>query len=271
MIKKLSLKFVLVFLVLVVSVFITSSCYAEDTTKYNDIGPLSSDGVKELTVTNTSTSKFYNGTSYSSTVSSWTNSYLNYVSNGTAKMLYFKYNGYTFCYLTHNHNSSFTNPGVGYMYKLTTYYLGFSTYGCSGQLFVWNSDTQNWHYTNGDPTVADTTATSSYFDSINFNSVVLDIYCANSTEDYIRYNSNSKSGVIIFDSSEYVPPASVHVTHEFQSDTSAKVSFDYSSYGSNASVLKYSLTGVELNTDLTSPIQLRNPATYIPRSNKFSC
>lgn len=63
----------------------------------------------------------------------------------------------------------------------------------------------------------------------------------------------------------------VDVSHIFQSDTSAKINFDYSSYGSNASVLKYSLTGVELNTDLTAPIQLRNPVTYTPRSNKFSC
>ena len=55
-------------------------------------------------------------------------------------------------------------------------------------------------------------------------------------------------------------PIIVNLSHQFQSDTSAKIYFDLNI--PNGSVLKYSLSGIELNTDLTAPLELKNPVNY---------
>ena len=262
MIKKLRLKFVLVFLVLVVSVFITSSCYADDTTKYNDLGLLSDYGIEELTADNISKNKFYNGSSYGTGITGWVAGNVDDLNNGTAKMLYFKYNGYDFCFLTFDYETA-DIAGVGYLRKYSTYYYGLMSFNCSKYLYVWNPTTSMWHWTMGDPTIADNSSSSVYFTSARFSDLVLDLYCVNCTGDYVSYNSGTSTYSYIFDASEYVPPASVKVKHEFQTDTSAKVTFDYSSYGTDY-ILKYSLSGVEINTDLTAPVTLKNPITYSP-------
>ncbi len=87
-------------------------------------------------------------------------------------------------------------------------------------------------------------------------------YVVDSTE--IDYYSN---GNLVYDAPER---SVVKVIHEFQSDTSAKVIFTLNNVP-DGSILKYSLSGVEISTDLTEPLQLRNPVTYTPRSNKLSC
>lgn len=88
-------------------------------------------------------------------------------------------------------------------------------------------------------------------------------------------NIEAVSTITIYDSNmnimyEPIGKMSVDVTHEFQSDTSAKVNFTVNN-APEGSILKYSLTGVEITTDLNAPLQLRNPITYTPRSEQFSC
>ena len=270
MIKKLSLKFVLVFLVLVVSVIITSSCYAEDTTRYNDIGLLSDYGIEEITVDNISRNTFYNGSSYDSGIADWVSDNVDYLNNGTAKMLYFRYNGYDFCFLTYNYDNNSSIAGVGYYYKGSTYYPMTYWY-CSGYLYVWNSNTSNWHWTQGDPTIADTSSSSHLFLSVNFGAVTLDLYCANCTGDYVRYNATTSACEYIFDSSAYVPPV-------IEIDTS----FDYSLSGLkrgqvnleisnlNSSLKMYGYVGCENNFNVGDVLDTSSISSYLRLISMYS-
>lgn len=98
-------------------------------------------------------------------------------------------------------------------------------------------------------------------------------YAINKTGDSANFFSRdgcfigniSTAAVIDYtDNIIYAPnQLSVDVTHEFQIDTSVKVNFAVNN-APDGTVLKYSLSGVEMSTDLTAPLQLRNPVTYSP-------
>lgn len=166
---------------------------------------------------------------------------------------------------------------------LKTKVFGSSSY----YVLLMCSNTIEFHIENptfGDPRLRISSPKIYYLDSSSMTwtygldmsgfSNIGNIYDYDNTKNGSRIIYSSKDIYAKDDSSvclwSNVPPLSVDVVHEFQSDTSAKVNFTINN-ASEGSVLKYSLTGVEISTDLTAPLQLRNPVTYTPRSNKFSC
>lgn len=246
MIKKLSFKFVLVFLVLAVVVFTVSTCYATPSTSTSSI----------ISDTPFSLNDVINSTAYKNYVNNTGN-----FSNKTIDDLDFLiFSGSLSTYNIYIYFDKY--PDGAYFDKDSSSSNYFYIYDSSGNIL--NQYTSYlWLKYDVATGVFSTTAingSTSMFSNINLVNLT-NFYLSDLTTLEVKAFSLA-----------YVPSvANVKVTHEFQSDTSAKVTFDYSSYGSNASVLKYSLTGVEINTDLTAPIQLRNPVTYTPRSNKFSC
>ena len=232
MIKKLSLKFLLVFLVLVVSVFITSSCYAV----LSDIS-----GIRETPFT--SDDVYNEVASYGFTkdnsvllVLSSSNSYTIWVISPSSELSYVAEvsSGHTSGRAFNSSGSSVTCAYYKFYYSVST-----SSFSHDGSVFPSN------------------TTFVGMFGPFGYSKV----------GDISTITIKDYSGNIVY---EPLPPQHVDVTHEFQSDTSAKVNFTVSN-APDGSILKYSLTGVELNTDLTAPLQLRNPVTYTPRSNKFGC
>lgn len=239
MIKKLSLKFVLVFLVLVVSVIITSSCYADLSTT-----------VKEVPFTLEDVYSSSNFEHYWQDVAPD----FDFYGNDYKLLVYYRAydNIYIFKFLYGNHadiaSTNITPAGYIYYFDSSGAQLKVNYY--TGQV-------------NGDGSIRYillNNSTDKLSDSIPDGSSY-DCQLANLTNFEIKYNNEAF----------YEPQLlSVDVTHEFQSDTSAKVNFVINNAPEGA-YLQYSLTGVKISTDLDAPVQLRNPITYTPRSNKFSC
>lgn len=251
MIKKLSLKFVLVFLVLVVSVFITSTCYAAYTATYGEEvlnSPLSyndimSDSVISGYINSIAEKKDFDASDIGicAVYNRGTNVYYYY--------LFFRHSEYSNLFVTSN--SSFTGFGFVKNNVHSTGYVFDFTYSETDGI-VYGSYLNN--YIDGNASISLTYFTYTW----KANNTLLDFLDITNIPIYQDLGQTVLLYEPVF--------ASVDVTHEFQSDTSAKVNFDYSSYGTDY-ILKYSLTGVEISTDLTAPLQLKNPVTYSPRSN----
>ncbi len=268
MIKKLSKKLVLVFSLLTVFIFTVSSCYAYNSDRVNDIGSLEDAGIPEISKTNINTRYMYNGNTIGAASANYPTNAISWFDSKDTKAFYFKMHGYTFCIFGYEYtNSTYSfvaNSGVGLIHTSTSYYNGFSKINFSSYLFVYNNSL-GWCYTPGisDTGINYSSSSSTICDFMSFYDNKLDIYCPNTTVDYFSVNTTTKTlDEVYFDASEYVSEH-VDVSHEFQSDTSAIVTFDYSSYGTDY-VLKYSLAGIEVSTDLTAPVTLKNPVIYHP-------
>ena len=260
MIKKLSFKFVLVFLVLVVSVIITSSCYAAEEYTFKDFNITLDKDAKTITALHvpSNMSQTYD-ISYG--LDNYSDYYLQ-VNDFNKYSNMFSIN-YAFGLVFSNELDwkEYSNESL-YAYcdqNQYVYFFQFIQWASNGN-YVFQSPYSNVGF-------SDSENGSSYYKrgqyllslDYDYNYKYLDTEIL--TASHIITTPN---GTVLYSSQ------SVNVTHEFQSDTSAKVNFDYSLYGTDY-ILKYSLTGVELNADLTAPLELKNPITYTPRSNKFSC
>lgn len=257
MIKKLSLKFVLVFLVLVVSVIITSSCYASETFTYHDIYNITVDeGAGTVTIQDT-----VNNITKSYNCSTGFNNYSQYY-------IVVKYDSedssypYTFNILFSN-SFKWKNYGGYYCYvnisDLLLYYINADPTNSSNNSIVLMQTVTN----------PANEAFYLYGYTVDSSDVVFNYYCDETVIIYSNHTiyGRANTSKVLYEPSQLL---SVDVTHEFQSDTSAKVNFTVNSAPEGA-YLQYSLTGVEISTDLDAPVQLRNPVTYTPRSNKLSC
>lgn len=240
MIKKLSLKFVLVFLVLVVSVFITSSCYAAFTEDNVTVVSLDNYNISLNDVYD------YMISQDSNFLSTYNNGVVAFLSGDSEIRFVFFSNASEISSLAlvpisnesvETHRIMNDGSSSKYAYIARVYY-NFETNTFSNYLTNQFGDILKWYSANG---------------KFNFNVL-----------DCTSYNIyfNDVNGSLLYEPSR----VSVIVSHEFQSDTSAKVVFDYSSYGTDY-ILQYSLSGVEVNSDLTAPIKLRNPVTYSPLTN----
>lgn len=236
MIKKLSKKLVFVFSMLAVVIFTVSSCYATPTsatasvqsTPYSIEDIKNSDIYKQYATQHLSWSNYLSGDCYfliySNADGTKDNIYIYNVKDGTE---YIRSHPTNSSYLT-IYNSS----GISSNHPYLLIYYDYST-----SSFVGTYDSSTFM-----------SATTKSFESYS-NFVLRDITTIKVVNAY---------GINFEPITEHVD-----VSHEFQSDTSAIVTFDYSSYGTDY-VLKYSLAGIEVSTDLTAPITLKNPVIYYP-------
>ena len=236
MIKKLSKKLLLVFSMLAVVLFTVSSCYATPTSATASVqsAPYSiediknSDIYKQYATQHPSWSNYLSGDCYfliySNADGTKDNIYIYNVKDGTE---YIRSHPTNSSYLT-IYNSS----GISSNHPYLLIYYDYSTSSFVG---TYDSSTS-------------LSANTKSFESYS-NFVLRDITTIKVVNAY---------GINFEPITEHVD-----VSHEFQSDTSAIVTFDYSSYGTDY-VLKYSLAGIEVSTDLTASVSLKNPIIYYP-------
>lgn len=223
MIKKLSLKFVLVFLVLVVSVFITSACYASESYTYGDFDITIDKTAKTLTVVN---NKYNKTKTYD--ISYGLDNYINY---------YFQVNDYiadTSSYSEfYNFGLVFANDFSWYTLtsdSSTTYIYCHSNSYCYYFNFFGNS---NKFYFGAPWTAGGFAESSSYYKRGAYQ------LSLNSNFEY-TYSSNT---VILTSSHRITAPNSI-VLYSPKADTS----FDYSFEGVKRGQVKLSIEN--LNSDL---------------------
>lgn len=235
MIKKLSKKLVFVFSMLAVVLFTVSSCYATPTSATSSVqsAPYSIEDIK-------------NSAAYQNLIKN------HIVFSKFENPLFFAYeksDGVTDRIYVFDGDTS--DNLIDYIGVNASYYLcGYNT---AGQFVDPSYFYMEYNHNTCEFTSSQSLTSTSYFNgTASFQS-----YSSFILRDITTVKVNAW-GIDFEPITEHVD-----VSHEFQSDTSAIVTFDYSSYGTDY-VLKYSLAGIEVSTDLTAPITLKNPVIYHP-------